>query len=221
MTGTLALVGGGAFGDDCAFNRELVETAGATEVVVLPTAAAFEGPEAAVAHASTYFDGLGATVKPVMVIRRDDANEATHADTVRAAKVIYLVGSSAMHARPTLQDTAVWEALVEAWRGGATVVGSEAGAQILCDPMVDDRGGAFTVGLGLIDRVAVVTRYERWSDDALHRMRQMTNDDLAVISLDSATAAIRSPEGTWTSRGAGRIEVHIGPEPSTLAELCR
>ncbi len=221
MNGTLALVGGDPFGDGCAFNRTLVEAVGATRVAVLPTAAAFEGPDDAVAQATAYFGGFGVAVDPVMVIRRADANEAEHAEVLRAARVIYLVGSSGMHARPTLQDTPVWEAIVGAWRGGATVVGSDAGAQILCDPMVDDRGGAFTVGLGLIERVAVISRYESWSADALARMRQMTNEDLAVIGIDTATAAVRSPRGDWTTEGAGRVEVHIGTEPSTLEALQR
>lgn len=221
MTGTLALVGGEPFAPGCDFNRTLLDAAGASEVVVLPTAAAFEGPEQAVEEAVAYFSDLGITVKTVMVIKRADANEAAHADTLRKAKAIYLIGSSGMHARPTLQDTPVWEAIVQAWNGGATVIGSDAGAQILCDPMVDDRGGAFTVGLGLIDRVAVATRYETLSADALQRMRQMTNEDLAVIGVDTSSVAIRSPEGSWTSAGAGNVSAHIGSEPVSLDDLNR
>lgn len=221
MTGTLALVGGDPFAEGGTFNRALVEAAGATQVAVLPTAAAFENPEAAVARAAAHFEPLGVGVRPVMVIRRDDANDLDHAEALRVAPVIYLIGSSGMHARPTLQDTAVWQAVVEAWQAGATVIGSDAGAQVVCDPMVDDRGGAFTVGLGLIDRVAAVTRLEAWSADALHRLRQMTNPDLAVIGIESGAVAVRSPEGAWSTQGNGRVEVHLGADPAELGDLQR
>lgn len=221
MTGTLALVGGEPFGEGCGFNRTLLEAADASRVVILPTAAAFEGPERAVEEAVRYFAELGVDAEPVMVIKRDDAHEPAHVDTVRGAQVIYLIGSSGMHARPTLQETPVWEAVVAAWNDGATVVGSDAGAQILGDPMVDDRGGAFTVGLGLLDRVAIVSRHETWGPEALQRIRQMTNEDLAVIGIDTSTAAIRAPERTWTAQGAGRVTVHLGTEPTGLSDLRR
>lgn len=221
MTGTLALVGGDPFVDDGTLNRTLLEAAGATEVVLLPTAAAFEGPGKAVEVATAYFAGLGVGVRSVPVLGRADAMAQTNADTLRDATVIYLIGSAAMHARPTLQETPVWEAIVDAWSAGATVIGSDAGAKVLCDPMVDDRGGAFTVGLGLIKRVAVVTRLETWSPEGLHRLRQMTNDDLVVIGLGSSAAVIRSPEGRWTAAGSGTVEVHVGSELVALADVLR
>lgn len=221
MNGTLALVGGKPFAPGCTFNGALVEAAGATEVVLLPTAAAFEGPEKIVAAATAYFSDLGVGVRCVNVLSRADAAEPANAAACADAKLIYLVGSAAMHARPTLQDTPVWDAVVEAWNRGATVVGSDAGAQVLCDPMVDDRGGAFTVGLGLIRRIAALTRLNTWSDDALHRLRQMTNPDVAVIGIDEGTAVVRAPGGDWRVEGTGNVSVHIGSAPVELSALDR
>jgi cyanophycinase len=221
MTGTLAVVGGTPFADSCTFNRRLVEAAGTTEVAVLPTAAAFEHPERLVDAARAHFARFNVGVTALEVLARADAMKQAHADAVRRAPVIYLVGSSAMHARPTLLQTPVWDALVEAWQGGATVIGSDAGAQILGDPMVDDRGAAFTVGLGLVERIAFVPRYDTWSDDALQRLHQMTNPDLALVGLDESTAAIRLPEGAWTAEGAGHVHVRVGSDAIDLAELKR
>lgn len=221
MTGTLALVGGEPFAEACTFNRRLVEEAGADEVVLLPTAAAFEHPERVIETATTYFGAFGIAVRALDVLGRADAMQQSNAAAVRDAAVTYLVGASAMHARPTLLQTPVWEALVTAWNEGATVIGSDAGAQILGDPMVDDRGGAFTVGLGLLERVAIVPGYDTWSEDALHRLHQMTNPDVTVIGLDDSTAAIRSPGGSWTVEGAGTVHVRVGSEPIELADLTR
>ncbi|HET8931125.1 MAG TPA: Type 1 glutamine amidotransferase-like domain-containing protein [Acidimicrobiales bacterium] len=221
MTGTLAVVGGEPFTDACTFNRRLVEAAGATEVTVLPTAAAFEHPDRLVEAAKEHFGAIGVGVTALEVLTRADAMLQANADTVREASVVYLVGSSAMHARPTLLQTPVWDGLVAAWHAGATVIGSDAGAQILGDPMVDDRGAAFTVGLGLVERIAFVPRYATWSEDALQRLHQMTNPDLALIGLDDSTAAIRSPEGSWMAEGAGSVHVRVGTEPIELADLVR
>jgi len=221
MTGTLAVVGGEPFADACTFNRRLVEAVDADEVVVLATAAAFEHPDRLVEAATEHFAAFDVTVTAPDVLTRSDAMLQSHAAVVRDARAIYLVGSSAMHARPTLQQTPVWDGLVAAWSDGATVIGSDAGAQILGDPMVDDRGAAFTVGLGLVERIAFVPRYETWSEDALGRLAQMTGPDLAVLGLDTSTAAIRSPEGAWEAEGPGSVHVSIGTEPAELADLHR
>lgn len=221
MTGTLALVGGDPFDEACTFNRRLAEAAGASEVVVVPTAAAFEHPDRAVEDAARCFADAGVAVRSVRVLTRAEAMDDGNADACRNARMIYLVGTSAMHARPTLMDTPVWRAIVDAWQAGATVVGSDAGGQILGDPMVDDRGGAFTVGLGMIGRLAFVPRHETWSGDALQRMHQMTNDDVVTIGAPSRTVVVRSPDGAWTTEGEGSVTVRIGGEPAHLADVDR
>jgi cyanophycinase len=147
MTGMLALVGGGEWTEGCTFDRLLVDAAGAVEVAVLPTGAAYENPGRLIEQARTWFAGLGIEVVEVPVLTRRDAMVAEYADLVRSARFIYLAGSSAMHLRSVLKDTPVLTALLEAWSDGAALAGTNGGADVLCDPMVDSRGGAFTVGL--------------------------------------------------------------------------
>ena len=221
MTGTLALVGGGEFTDACTFDRALLDAAGATEVLVLPTAAAYEQPQRLVDAATTYFTGLGVTVRGLDVLQRSDALVESNAAAVRQARCIYLVGDSSMHVRSVLMHSPVWDALIDAWNDGATVAGSGAGGQVLCDPMVDSRGGAFTIGLGLISQVAVIPQRNLWSEDALHRTRVLSAPDLVLLGVDESTAAIRSPDGTWRREGVGDIVLHVGGQPSALEDLHR
>ena len=49
----------------------------------------------------------------------------------------------------------LFEALLAAYHGGGVLAASGAGATLLCDPMVDPRGGAYTVGLGVVQNLAV------------------------------------------------------------------
>ncbi|MDQ3147893.1 MAG: hypothetical protein M3R01_13365, partial [Actinomycetota bacterium] len=73
MTGPLALVGGGEWGPGCVFDADLLAASGAREVVVLPTAAAYEHPGRAVEDATRSFAGMGATVRGLEVLQRRDA----------------------------------------------------------------------------------------------------------------------------------------------------
>ena len=75
--GTFVLVGGGEFGDGCRdLDAELVSAAATDEVVVLPTAAAFEHPERVGERAEAHFAPLGATVRTLPVLHRGEAEDA-------------------------------------------------------------------------------------------------------------------------------------------------
>jgi len=209
MTGLLALVGGNEWQEKCSFDRGLLEASGGTEVLVLPTAAAYEHPQRAVEHASKWFEGLGGTVRGLDVLRRQDAEDENNAAAVRSARFIYLSGGSPMHLRSVLKDSPVWDAIVAAWNGGAVLAGASAGAMVLCDPMVDPRGGAFTLGLGLVEQVALIPHHEEWDEDQAQRTIELAPKGLPVVGIDTQTALIREKDGKWRTEGAGRVVVFV------------
>ena len=124
-----------------------------------------------------------------------------------------------MHARSVLMDSPVWEALTTAWRNGGVLAGSSAGAMVMCNPMVDPRGGAFTVGLDLLVGVAVIPAHDPGSEDAAHRTLRMCPPDLVLAGVDERTALIRAADGTWRSKGAGEVAVFLGGQPADLSAL--
>lgn len=209
MAGLLALVGGKEWGDACTFDRELLEASGGHEVLVLPTAAAYEHPQRAVDTAEAWFATMGAKVRPCMVLARPDAESEEHAAMIADASFVYLGGGSPLHLRSVLKDSLVWDAIVRAWDGGAVLAGSSAGAMVLCDPMVDPRGGAFTLGLGLVNLLTVIPHANTWSPDKAQRTYSLAPAGVAVAALDECTALIRSPEGggRWHASGAGNVTV--------------
>lgn len=221
MTGMLALIGGGEWADGCTFDSELLAVSGGTEVVVLPTASAFERPELLVERARTWFDGLGATVREVPVLTRGDGLVAENLDAIRAARFIYLAGASPMHLRAVLKDSPLFEAVVKAHEGGAVLAGSAAGADVLCDPMVDTRGGALTVGLGVVPGVAVIPRINHWSEEKVRRTVALTRPGMVLVGLPEATALIREPGGAWRTAGVGEVTVYVDGRPGTLEDLPR
>lgn len=219
MSGTLALVGGSEWGEGCTFDAGLLSASGQSSVLVLPTAAAYEHPDRAVARATEWFAGLGATVRGLMVLSRADSEDDDMAASVREARFVYLAGGSPLHLRSVLKQSKVWFALVDAWRDGAVIAGSGAGAMVLGDPMIDPRGGALTLGLGLIEQVAILPEASTWSAERLRRTISLIDEGVALVAVDARTAVVRAPDGAWSVSGVGAAAVHVGGRESTLAAL--
>jgi cyanophycinase len=221
MSGTIALVGGAEWREGCTFDAELLRASGGRQVLVLPTAAAYEHPERMVEAAAKHFAGLDAEVRGLDVLRRPDAEDAANADAVRAARFVYLSGGSVMHAVSVLKASPVWEALLEAWQNGAVIAGSSAGAMVLTDPMVDPRGGAFTVGLGLVEQLAVIPHFDAWSPEKADRTLNLAPRGVPIVGIHEQTALIRDPDGGWRAAGLGTVDVYVDGQPSDLAALPR
>lgn len=203
MTGTLALQGGGPFVANDDLDARLLRSVGADTVVVLPTADAFEHPERLVAAAMSWGERLGVGVEALMVMRRGEAAGQGPAELVRAARAVYLVGDQPLHLRSVLKDTPLWDAIVTVLDTGGLVCAVAGSAAALCDPMVDPRGGAFTLGLGLVSGLALVTEAEAWSHERLHRTLELA--DTTIATLPTGSALVRSAGG-WDR--VGEVEVH-------------
>lgn len=198
MTGTIALQGGGPFVANDDLDARLFEHAGTRRVVVLPTADAFEHPERLVAAAMSWGERLALDVEALMVLGRHDALDEGAARVVDGARALYLVGDQPLHLRSVLKDTPVWDAVQFVLSSGGLVVAAGGSAAALCDPMVDPRGGAFTLGLGLVRDLALVTQCETWAPERLHRTLKLADTALATIA--TGDALVRR-DRTWESVG--------------------
>jgi cyanophycinase len=165
---------------------------------VLPTAEAFENPNDLVAAAQAWALRLGREIRVCEVYNRHDANEDHHAKTIRKAGAVYVVGDSPIHLRSTLKDTLIFDALQEQFSDGL-LVAAGGSAAALCDPMIDPRGGAFALGLGLISGIAMIAESETWSADRLHRTLQLANTAVAEVPTGAALLCV---DGAWSTRGA-------------------
>lgn len=221
--GLVALVGGGEWSEGASFDAELLEHAGG-EVLILPTAAAFENPARAVENARSWFASLGGAAEGLMILHRPEANDPSNAKRVRTSRFVYLSGGSPLHLRSVLKGSKVWQALLEAWREGAVVAGSSAGAMAMCDPMIDPRGGAFTVGLGLVEELAVLPHYDPAFDhlsvhSKAHRTITLAGGRFPVVCIPERTALIREPGGSWRTAGVGEVKIFLGTSTIPLKQL--
>src|SRR4249919_2390566 len=216
-SGTLALVGGGEWHDGCRdFDAELLARAG-NEVVVVPTAAAFEHPDRVVARATDYFSELGASVRGLSVLRRADAEDRANVKGVSDAGFVYIADGSPLHLRSALKDSALFEAIVAGYRKGSVLAASGAGATVLCDPMVDPRGGAYTVGLGVVPGLAVFPYHGTVADPLRERSIDLLASDATLLGVDEHTAMVRENGGAWKVVGAGTVTLYRkGAKPKTF-----
>jgi cyanophycinase len=188
-------------------------------VTVLPTAAAFEEPELALAQARAYFGGLGADVVVVEALDRSGAEDADLAGVIAEAKFIYLASGSAMHLLSVLKRTRLWAALQGAYHGGAVVAAAGTSAAVLCDAMVDPRGGGFGVGLGLVTQLTLIPRFDRWSAEKSKRTIDLAPAGLALAGIPDRTALIRGRDGRWRVGGAGEVRLFKDHLPASLGIL--
>jgi len=194
MPGTIALVGGGPFSANDDLDRRLLDGVGADRVVVLPTADAFEGPATLIAAAMGWGERLDVVVEALMVLQRHDAEDEGAAGVIEGARAVWLVGDSSMHLRSALKDTPVWSAICGLLDAGGVVAAVGPSAAALCDPMLDQRGGAFTLGLGLVRGVAVIPEAEEWHEE--RRARTLSLANTPVVELPTGSALLCA-DGSW------------------------
>jgi cyanophycinase len=203
MTQQVVLQGGGPFTANDEFDAQIL-SAHPGYVAILPTAEAFENPDDLVQLSVAWAKRLGITSKLCAVYSRADAREESFANIISQAAVVYVVGDSPIHLRSTLKDTVVFDAVA----AHSCVVATAGSAAAMCDPMVDPRGGAFALGLGLVRGVASITESEKWPDERLQRTLSLANTSVAQIPTG---AALIYDNGTWSTHGA--VVLH-GPLPT-------
>jgi cyanophycinase len=212
--GPLALVGGDELnpGNEPQ-DRVLAEAAGEGPAFVLATAAGRQRPEMAVANAVRWFGSLGLEVRELPATTRTQAKDPANVEAARAGRFLYLVGGDPGLVPKTLGGTPLWEATVEAWRGGAALAGSSAGAMALGEwtltkkRMPGDDRRRYAPALGLVPNVAVLPHFEtfghRWVESAL---AGAPTNDVILLGIDERTAALWRPGG-WTALGDGGVTV--------------
>jgi len=210
-SGVLALIGGGEWQEGLReLDTEMLAAVDAKEVFVLPSAAAFEHPERVGTRAEEYFESLGVKVKCPMVLRRKDADDPKLVEKVRKARAVYLVDGSPLHLRSVLKGSALWEAILSVFHGGGLLAASGAGATLVCDPMVDPRGGAFTVGLGVVEGLAVFPYHGTAAEHLRERSIDLLPASAKLVGIDDQTALVRAPDGAWRVAGVGSVSVYDG-----------
>lgn len=213
--GTLALVGGDEFhpGNEDQ-DRVLADAAKPGPAFVVPTAAARQGPQEAAANATRWFGPLGLRLEELPVLKRADANSKEIAERAHSGGFFYLVGGDPGLVVQVLSGSRVWQAIFEAWRSGAALAGSSAGAMALCSHTLiraswPNRFNRRPLdALGVVPNTAVLPHFEtfghRWIESARRELPGVT-----LLGIDERTAAVWS-QGEWRAAGPGEVTILHG-----------
>src|SRR5438105_3964403 len=147
------------------------------------------------------------------VLKRSDATAATNVELAEQGGLFYLTGGDPGLVVDVLRDTPVWQAIAAAWRRGAALAGSSAGAMALGEWTLVRRaypGHAerrCKPALDLVPRVAVAPHFEtfghRWVDSVVG---EPPAADVVIVGIDERSAVLW--DGcAWIARGPGHITV--------------
>jgi cyanophycinase len=209
--GPLFLVGGAEFGPgNEPHDRAFASASARGPAYVIAAAAVRQDPDAAVRNARRWFAGLGLEIEELRLRGRRDAADPAIVDAARSGAGFYLCGGDPGLTVELLRDTPAWAAIVAAWRGGAPLAGSSAGAMALGEWSLIRAGMSharrrFAPALGVLPGVAVVPHFEEFGEGWLPSLRSPRG--AVLLGLDTRTAAAWLPGIGWRAMGAGRVLV--------------
>jgi cyanophycinase len=218
--GYLLLAGGAEFGGQMRDpDLRALELAGGpgAPLRILPTAAAPDNNHQRAGNRGiNWFQSLGAKdVVSVPLLSKIRAEDKSIAQTLQTAKLIYLLGGFTHYLGQTLKDSLVWDAAVKAYRDGAVIAGSSAGAMVMCQFYYDPQAGRVHDGLNLVPNSVVLPHHntfgKSWAPKLLKKIPTVT-----LIGIDEQTGMIDDGENhTWNVYGAGEVVLYRNGQVAT------
>jgi len=211
--GYLLLEGGAEFGG---WMRDpdlrAIELAGGidTPLRIIPTAAAPDQNHVrAGSNGVRWFQSLGARdVVSLPLIDKASANDEAIANELHSAKLIYLLGGFTHYLGQTLKDSLAWNAALEAYQNGAVIVGSSAGAMVMCEFYYDPSSGTVVEGLNLVPNSLVIPHHDTFGKSwAPQLMKEIPN--ITLLGIDEQTGTINDGESSsWNVYGFGEVTLY-------------
>ena len=203
-------MGGDEFRQGCEdMDRAVLEASGVStpSVLVLPTAAARENPALAAANGVRHFAALGANAEALMVLDSDHANDAGLLAPLESADVVYLTGGNPAHLLDVLSGSLLLTRLLDAYRRGAVLAGSSAGAMVLGEWM---RFRGWRRALSVVPGLAVLPHHERADPGAVAaELADSAPPGVSVLGVDGKTGCLGLP-GAWRVVGDGSVTLYRG-----------
>jgi len=209
--------------------REAVRLMDGGRMVVMTTAT--ERPEEAGQAYRALFARLGA--KDVEVIRVDTRREASGAKAEKALKradAVFFTGGDQLRITSILGGTRAYLALLEAYRRGALVAGTSAGASALSSTMIvggldNDQARKCTLkmapGLGLLEQALIDQHFAQRGRLGRLLTGVAENPHALGIGIDEDTAIRIEPDACFFVLGSGAVTVidGAGIQETNVSEL--
>ena len=154
---------------------------------------------------------IGCEVKYLRVLSRDDAHNANWIEEINSAGLIYFSGGDPVHLAEIFANTPMWEAIVSAWKQGASLAGCSAGAMAFGGKIIGIRRSHISAGLNLLPDIEVIPHYDKflgWLPDRVTAAVMRNDADTALLGIDENTALVLTDR--WRKYGSGSVHVLRG-----------
>ncbi|CAB4935658.1 unannotated protein [freshwater metagenome] len=224
MDGSLALVGSGEYLPAmAALEKSLIgdgeRNGKQARYIQIPTAAGRESEDRL-----SYWENLGKRQGELIgvetlflpIFNREDANNPDLAQQIKNSALMYMSGGDPHYLAQTLMGTLVWDAIVENWRGGASLAGCSAGAMVLSSHIPNFRllKSTPTAGLNLLPEIRVIPHFNKffkWIPESAAKLLLHVPDGSILIGVDELTAIVkRSGQDDWVVCGQAKVHVLNG-----------
>lgn len=217
--GRIALVGSGEYLPEMAeFESTLLKLGGTERYVQIPTAAGQESN-----HRLNYWQELGRAqaerigAKPIFlpIFERSAAMSSEFASEIEGAGLIYLSGGDPHYLAETLLDTPVFEAIISAWRSGASLAGCSAGAMVLGPdiPHFRKMKEEGTAGFSVVPNIRTIPHYNkffRWIPEIAAQRFLKAPEHINIVGIDEMTAIYSDDLSNWNVYGQGKLHILTG-----------
>ena len=217
--GALALVGSGEYLPEAQLlEAELlrigVSRGKSNTYIQIPTAAGREGEDRLDFWRQRGADQgtrIGCDVKYLPVLSREDAFNEQWIEEIKNAGLIYFSGGDPVHLAEVFADTPMWQAIVQAWREGASLAGCSAGAMAFGGKIIGIRRSHISAGLNLLPEIEVIPHYDKflgWLPDRVTAAIVRKDADTALLGIDEDTAVVLTDK--WRKYGSGKVHILRG-----------
>ena len=217
--GALALVGSGEYLPEAQLlEAELlrfgISRGKSNTYIQIPTAAGKEGEDRLDFWRQRGADQaarIGCDVKYLPVLSREDAFNEQWIEEIKNAGLIYFSGGDPVHLAEVFADTPMWQAIVQAWREGASLAGCSAGAMAFGGKIIGIRRSHISAGLNLLPEIEVIPHYDKflgWLPDRVTAAIVRKDADTALLGIDENTALVLTDK--WRKYGTGKVHILRG-----------
>lgn len=230
--GNLIIIGGAEDKTgECSILKAFVTLSGAAAASLTIIATATEKPIEAGNQYKSVFARLGAIGSNILDINsRDDANMEKNAKIVSESSGIFFTGGDQLRITSILGGTKVYNALHAAYRTGATIAGTSAGASAMSRTMIVDGNNndparkctlKMAPGLGLLEAALIDQHFHQRGRIGRLLCGVAENPSILGIGIDEDTAVRIYPDTHFEVIGSNSVTIVDGRQikSSNVSEL--
>lgn len=221
VEGTLVIIGGAEDKKgECKILKKLLNLSNKREGEIIILTVATDYPEKTGREYSQVFNRLGANISRTIHIQsREDANDPHFSKLIEESSCVFFTGGDQLRITSLMGGTKTEQALYYAFKKGAVIAGTSAGASVMSETMItsgnnDDAPKKCTLkmapGLGLLKDVVIDQHFAQRGRIGRLLIAIAQNPHMLGIGIDEDTALIINNDASFEVIGSHGVTILDG-----------